>query len=64
MTSPLIYAVNSTAIWVTDFYIGGTNYYDLGLGNAPVTTFSGYQVTFGSGAEGICVPGSNNSICN
>jgi hypothetical protein len=64
MTAPLIYAVGSTSVWVTNFFIGGTNYYDLGLGNTPVTTFTADQVTFGSGAAGICVPGSNNSICN
>ena len=64
MTVPLLYAVNSTSVWVTNFYIGGTNYYDLGLGNTPVTTFYADQLNFGGGAAGICVPGSNNSICN
>jgi hypothetical protein len=64
MTTPLIYAVNSTSVWMTNFFIGGTNYYDLGLGSSPTTFFSADQVTFGGGAAGICVPGSGNSFCN
>jgi hypothetical protein len=35
------------------------------LGDDPAITFSAYQVTFGSGAQGICVPGGTySSVCN